>query len=115
MADDGENVLVRDDVLRVRHADVRLGLIVERDQGDLVAHLREVAPPLLDGELGAELDALTEGRLAAAERALGGDLDRALRSEEHTSELQSRLHLVCRLLLEKKKKNNIDVRLYRYT
>src|SRR2546422_8585257 len=27
----------------------------------------------------------------------------ALRSEEHTSELQSRLHLVCRLLLEKKK------------
>src|SRR2546422_5495918 len=31
----------------------------------------------------------------------------ALRSEEHTSELQSRLHLVCRLLLEKKKKNKI--------
>src|SRR2546429_6095624 len=29
---------------------------------------------------------------------------RATRSEEHTSELQSRLHLVCRLLLEKKKK-----------
>src|SRR5687768_17890335 len=28
-----------------------------------------------------------------------------LRSEEHTSELQSRLHLVCRLLLEKKKTN----------
>src|SRR2546429_6385625 len=28
-----------------------------------------------------------------------------LRSEEHTSELQSRLHLVCRLLLEKKKDN----------
>src|SRR5687768_7676544 len=30
-------------------------------------------------------------------------LDRWPRSEEHTSELQSRLHLVCRLLLEKKK------------
>src|SRR5687768_18122426 len=29
------------------------------------------------------------------------------RSEEHTSELQSRLHLVCRLLLEKKKKKII--------
>src|SRR2546422_4254931 len=29
-----------------------------------------------------------------------------LRSEEHTSELQSRLHLVCRLLLEKKKTDN---------
>src|SRR2546422_8178114 len=39
---------------------------------------------------------------------LGGEcglLDQpALRSEEHTSELQSRLHLVCRLLLEQKKK-----------
>src|SRR2546422_3932685 len=49
-------------------------------------------------------------------RALG-DLTNALRtllylvpvrSEEHTSELQSRLHLVCRLLLEKKKNNVID-------
>src|SRR2546429_3740612 len=30
------------------------------------------------------------------------------RSEEHTSELQSRLHLVCRLLLEKKKSNLIS-------
>src|SRR2546422_3596792 len=29
------------------------------------------------------------------------------RSEEHTSELQSRLHLVCRLLLEKKKKSHV--------
>src|SRR3989449_4429133 len=33
----------------------------------------------------------------------GAGLYDALRSEEHTSELQSRLHLVCRLLLEKKK------------
>src|SRR2546429_5389135 len=32
-----------------------------------------------------------------------------LRSEEHTSELQSRLHLVCRLLLEKKKKTIIHI------
>src|SRR3989449_6683634 len=30
------------------------------------------------------------------------------RSEEHTSELQSRLHLVCRLLLEKKKNRSTD-------
>src|SRR2546422_7284678 len=33
------------------------------------------------------------------------------RSEEHTSELQSRLHLVCRLLLEKKKKTKVKFRL----
>src|SRR5690554_7317445 len=31
-----------------------------------------------------------------------------LRSEEHTSELQSRPHLVCRLLLEKKKNTNLS-------
>src|SRR2546425_6092021 len=31
----------------------------------------------------------------------------AMRSEEHTSELQSLAYLVCRLLLEKKKKNNL--------
>src|SRR2546429_6160673 len=40
--------------------------------------------------------------------ALAGPLFRRKthRSEEHTSELQSRLHLVCRLLLEKKKKTD---------
>src|SRR2546422_62063 len=42
--------------------------------------------------------------LARDYRARRDLLCHALRSEEHTSELQSRLHLVCRLLLEKKKK-----------
>src|SRR3989449_269182 len=41
---------------------------------------------------------------------LVGSYDRVARSEEHTSELQSRLHLVCRLLLEKKKKNENKAR-----
>src|SRR2546422_8418224 len=46
-----------------------------------------------------------------AEEALAVGLQQAVRSEEHTSELQSRLHLVCRLLLEKKKpKNKVTVR-----
>src|SRR5690625_6056946 len=36
-------------------------------------------------------------------------LKETLRSEEHTSELQSRGHLVCRLLLEKKKKQNVTM------
>src|SRR2546429_2085142 len=43
----------------------------------------------------------------AARTADRGEITRSpasFRSEEHTSELQSRLHLVCRLLLEKKKK-----------
>src|SRR2546429_5654601 len=37
--------------------------------------------------------------------------DHVERSEEHTSELQSRLHLVCRLLLEKKKKRYMQLEL----
>src|SRR5205809_3389624 len=37
---------------------------------------------------------------------LNGTPDRRCRSEEHTSELQSRLHIVCRLLPEKKKRKN---------
>src|SRR5256884_4220674 len=36
-------------------------------------------------------------------KRLADDIQWTTRSEEHTSELQSRLHLVCRLLLEKKK------------
>src|SRR2546422_4983731 len=56
------------------------------------------------------------GRILVSEAELNarvGELGRAIardyageRSEEHTSELQSRLHLVCRLLLEKKKKQH---------
>src|SRR5258707_3440639 len=38
-----------------------------------------------------------------------GLLDYKVRSEEHTSELQSRQYLVCRLLLEKKKKTTTDI------
>src|SRR2546422_5132483 len=45
-----------------------------------------------------------EPLLAALVPGLLG-VERDARSEEHTSELQSRLHLVCRLLLEKKKKS----------
>src|SRR5690348_18219307 len=47
----------------------------------------------------AKLDEYIEHRLDRERKLL-----RALRSEEHTSELQSPVHLVCRLLLEKKKK-----------
>src|SRR2546429_1585864 len=46
-------------------------------------------------------DALLDG-LQIVPRPSGASLPPGDRSEEHTSELQSRLHLVCRLLLEKK-------------
>src|SRR3989442_7508766 len=42
-------------------------------------------------------------RAAAAHHEVAEPVDLPSRSEEHTSELQSRPHLVCRLLLEKKK------------
>src|SRR6185312_12553842 len=51
---------------------------------------------------------------APAERGeIRGDRDAVERSEEHTSELQSRSDLVCRLLLEKKKKRNSQARPHR--
>src|SRR3712207_7665978 len=52
------------------------------------------------------LEVVAKPHLVVVEVVRRGDLDgaRALRSEEHTSELQSRQYLVCRLLLEKKNK-----------
>src|SRR5687768_17956570 len=52
---------------------------------------------------GARLQARDSARTARGQ-ARRWARARVRRSEEHTSELQSRLHLVCRLLLEKKKK-----------
>src|SRR5436309_5356734 len=52
----------------------------------------------------AAADVLPCRRRAARTRLGGGGPAGARRSEEHTSELQSRENLVCRLLLEKKKK-----------
>src|SRR3712207_6904007 len=68
-------------------------LLLLAPQGDDGAHARRdrVPPP------GAALGAVAAG---ADLQGRGGD--RAQRSEEHTSELQSRQYLVCRLLLEKK-------------
>src|SRR2546429_5323312 len=51
----------------------------------------------------------SRSRLCLHRRLLRLSLAHPKRSEEHTSELQSRLHLVCRLLLEKKKTTTINV------
>src|SRR5690348_17551003 len=45
-------------------------------------------------------------RIMVLNESSGPGQDFSVRSEEHTSELQSPVHLVCRLLLEKKKKKN---------
>src|SRR2546429_2564806 len=59
--------------------------------------------PRSAGQL-AEPDRL-RGKSTGAEQSAFHGPPKQFRSEEHTSELQSRLHLVCRLLLEKKKQN----------
>src|SRR2546429_5859803 len=58
------------------------------------------------GAIGLQTKAQTTGTTASSTTQQTADKPHghAPRSEEHTSELQSRLHLVCRLLLEKKKK-----------
>src|SRR5207253_11139760 len=70
-----------------------------------ICSLRAVVEAVRPGVTTRELDRIAEDRI----RALGGEPSFLGyrgndRSEEHTSELQSRGHLVCRLLLEKKKK-----------
>src|SRR2546422_3966797 len=67
-----------------------------RCQQHAVLHQKQIlARTFAQCAVGGQSDALREAEPARLH---------ADRSEEHTSELQSRLHLVCRLLLEKKKK-----------
>src|SRR5689334_23943242 len=83
---------------------------------DGLVHLPLVLPPVVTGYLllmwfgrkgpvGAFL--YDHFGVVFAFRWTGAALASGVRSEEHTSELQSQFHLVCRLLLEKKKKKNI--------
>src|SRR4051812_49864834 len=80
-------------VQQIRQA-VRLGIL---QPGDQLPTVKEVVASL----------AINPNTVLKAYR----ELDLSGRSEEHTSELQSHVNLVCRLLLEKKKKN----RQMRYT
>src|SRR2546429_1871381 len=94
---------------------------VRRDEGQR-AHVYEACQPATETKRQLVCDVLQrvfegsaselmmhalEGRRTSREeldelRRLLDECERRSRSEEHTSELQSRLHLVCRLLLEKK-------------
>src|SRR3712207_7570178 len=77
------------------HGHAGLAVDVVRPQADVAVDDAVVDPDVL-GE-----------RVAAVER--GGGVDVVHRSEEHTSELQSRQYLVCRLLLEKKRRSTLPV------
>src|SRR2546425_5256876 len=75
----------------------------------LFRSLREA--PLEKNRPLARVGAAQRGLLCAAQQRDGLECGRTLRSEEHTSELQSLAYLVCRLLLEKKKKKRKIIRM----
>src|SRR2546422_8445545 len=97
-----ERILPRliEDELKESFLDYSMSVIVQRALPDVRDGLKPVHRRILYAmhELG-----LVPGRPYKKSATVVGDV-LGKRSEEHTSELQSRLHLVCRLLLEKKKK-----------
>src|SRR3712207_8307684 len=76
---------------RFQHAGVAK-VEIERAANKLKIDIHTSRPGIIIGRKGQEVDKLKQ------------EIQKRTRSEEHTSELQSRQYLVCRLLLEKKKK-----------
>src|SRR5690348_18049539 len=77
---------------------------VHREEGDVHADEPEPEVPLAEALAQHASRHLREPQVAGTEqRGHHTAEDDIVRSEEHTSELQSPVHLVCRLLLEKKK------------
>src|SRR5260221_4970473 len=85
----------------------------QMDLSPMLAHAREPAPHLpllmLGHSLGGQILGITPDNAAvrASLHVTAGSGWYKLRSEEHTSELQSHSDLVCRLLLEKKKQTGL--------
>src|SRR5687768_17624409 len=89
---------------RAREAPARLFGVGSPRKGD--------ADPPSDAPLHVIFEPVPEDERAATQKGAldaRAEVKEPVRSEEHTSELQSRLHLVCRLLLEKKKKINMHI------
>src|SRR5689334_24178405 len=84
------------------------GCEIAEIRGEMNPGFGSVHPEPIAKYLGALASAISSG-MGDFGVVTDGDADRigAMRSEEHTSELQSQFHLVCRLLLEKKKNNQI--------
>src|SRR2546427_507968 len=74
-------------------------------------HMNVVGGAQYSVNQGTVQEVVVSAGMASAEQQAGGVVSNAIpkeRSEEHTSELQSQSNLVCRLLLEKKKKKIVD-------
>src|SRR2546422_7824874 len=102
-----------EDVLQETFLEVVRSIKLFRGEGHLWGWIRQIAASKALMRIRQERVRETEELHEESEAAGGGGGSRggmnpgAVRSEEHTSELQSRLHLVCRLLLEKKKKKKM--------
>src|SRR2546422_5103505 len=79
-----------------------------REPGGHVFRGRLRQPPARASPIGSEPLERAPDPCLIGVRRMAGEQGLHQRSEEHTSELQSRLHLVCRLLLEKKKYNEVS-------
>src|SRR3989441_7261021 len=88
--------------IRGRETDERcIVVFVEAKRPEAELRRWDVVPKAFGG---VRTDIVETGRFHALEMAQAVDVGRTKRSEEHTSELQSLAYLVCRLLLEKKKR-----------
>src|SRR6266498_4342582 len=95
------------DPLWLLHRQWQLGELEANDAGSPIAVTVTRAEAALSGFRAADPRGTTGTRRAYDPAAMPLEplIEAERRSEEHTSELQSRPHLVCRLLLEKKKQN----------
>src|SRR5207247_8351023 len=79
------------------------GIAITNFDNEMIGLYRATAPGVFDDvSIPSGIGAASRNTLGFGCIFLDIDLDGALRSEEHTSELQSRVDLVCRLLPEKK-------------
>src|SRR3712207_8021736 len=80
-------------------------ITIRKDAGEVEVNIHTARPGIVIGKSGSEVDALRRELHRMTQKSVKVNiLEIKRRSEEHTSELQSRQYLVCRLLLEKKKK-----------
>src|SRR4051794_8023279 len=92
-----EDEHIRNHILgKLAHAGLS-DITIRKDANEVEVNIHTARPGIVIGKSGSEVDALRKDLHRMTGKA---------RSEEHTSELQSPVHLVCRLLLEKKKQKH---------
>src|SRR5690625_6717175 len=102
LAQSGQHEQIFSEVQRSKALEVALAdVTVKNTDGQVLELDLDLEEEPAEGEADAETEEPASQEAAAAQESAED------RSEEHTSELQSRGHLVCRLLLEKKKKKEI--------